>query len=76
MRLRTAITTAWDWLPIPIIAALVVLKTDWFTRALSFEMWLLFGLILVGNVAWIMFHRGVRYVGQVHEKYPGFRIRR
>ena len=76
MRIGAAIRNAWEWLPIPILAAIIVLKTEWFSQRIPIELWLLFALILAGNVVWILAHRGIRDLAKFREKYPGFKVNR
>ena len=75
MKVSRLLLLAWEWLPIPAVVALVVLKTEWFTRPIALELWILFALIFAGNVVWLVIHRGIREVAEVHENYPGFRTK-
>ena len=76
MKILRAIREFWEWLPVLAMPVVVALLTDNFSRNLSAGIWIILGLALAVNLAWIGFVRFGQNTAEFYKKYPNFRMRK
>ena len=74
MRLWRAIVEFYEWLPLLALPFVIVVLTDWFSRSLELEIWLIIAVAAILNLGWIAFGRYTRNTADFLKKYPGFRM--